>query len=445
MGDHYAQRYNYFYRILKEKYPDITFISTLQLSPSRDKLEKADMIDPHWYVNADFFFENDHLFDSMERGKYDIYIGEYAVISEANMNSALAEAAFLTGVERNSDLVKMASYAPLLENVNRKDWPTNLIWYDNEKTMGRASYYVQQMYSANRPTYNIGANISEPTLCLTNGEVGFIGKDISEMVRNITVKDSKGAVIASNIDPRNLFTTEKKSTNRWSGPTHLNMTGASLKDGGTVEFEICLRERELPPLPFSPDPKPRIGITAPSMIFGADKGLDQYFVVNIPTIVGDRQIVTMNRAGGRPNADSNPGGTSLQLGKDQWHKVKVSLDSDNMVAVEIDGKEEFRQMASAPTGHYIASGYDEPTGEIIVKVVNATGETYSPKISINASDVESKGKTLTLKADSKKSENSMQQPELIVPMENEYNGFGKQFKYTFAPNSFTILKLKATK
>ncbi len=443
VGDHYAQRYNHFYRILKEKYPDITFISTLQLSPSRDKLEKADMIDPHWYVNADFFYENDHLFDSMERGKYDVYIGEYAVISEANMNAALAEAAFLTGVERNSDLVKMASYAPLFENVNRRDWPTNLIWYDNDKAMGRASYYVQQMYSCNRPTHNVTVSIDETKPLLTAGRVGFLGQYTNDLVRNITVRDLAGNIVAKNIDPADLQATQTQGRNRWSGPTVLTMLDAALKDGGTVEFEICLREREVPAPPFSPDPKPRMGIVAPSLVFGADNDLQNYFVINLPTINGDRQTVTMNRAGGRPNVDSNPGGTSLQLGKDAWHKVKVSLGSDNMVAVDIDGKEEFRQQASAPSGHYAVAGYDTEKGETIIKVVNATDAPYSPTIALNAGSVQPVGTVITLSADSKNAKNTMEQPELIVPVESTWSGFGKTFNYTFSPYSFTIFKIKS--
>lgn len=446
VGDHYAERYNYFYRILKEKYPDITFISTLQLSPSRDKLEKADMIDPHWYVNSGFFYENDHLFDNMERGKYDIYIGEYAVITEANMNAALAEAAFLTGVERNSDLVKMASYAPLFENNNRRDWPTNLIWINNEKVMGRASYYVQQMYARNRPTYNIDITTSEPVRNFTSGQVGFMGRDVKNMVRNITVKDASGKVLASNVSPDKLKSIEIQSGRRWGGPVVTNMLEDVKVNGGSVEFDIRLIEAEVPASQFDVDRKPRKALLAPSMIFGSNPGSKDYFVVNLPQIAGDRKVVTMNRAtNGEANVDRNPGGGGLQMEKDKWYKVRVDLDKNNTVSIYLDGDKVFEQIASAPSGHYTVAGYDENTGETIIKVVNSTEEPYTTSISLNASKVEPKGKVITLQSDDKKAENTMDNPTKIVPQVSEFDGFGKNFKYTFEPNSFTVLRVKSTK
>ncbi len=446
VGDHYAERYNYFYRILKQKYPDIEFISTLQLSPSREKLEKADMIDPHWYVNAGFFYENDHLFDNMERGKYDIYIGEYAVITEANMNSALAEAAFLTGVERNSDLVKMASYAPLLENNNRKDWPTNLIWYNNDDVMGRASYYVQQMYATNRPDYNVDVSTSIPFRCLTSGGIGFVGGDISEMVRNIRVKDDDGHILASDVQPDALKAVKLQSRHRWGGPTVLNMLdGINLKSG-SIEFETRLVEKEMPPHRFDTSRTPRKHLLSPSFVFGADANTEDYFIVNIPQIAGDRKVVTMNRAtNGVANVDRNPGGGSLDMQADKWYKVRVNLSDDNLVSVYIDDNKVFEQIAAAPSGQYAVAGYDEALGETIIKVVNATDSPYSPMININASSVDPTGKVITLSAKDKTDENTMTQPKKIYPVETVEKGFGKSFSYNFQPYSFTILRIKSTK
>lgn len=111
---------------------------------TKDALEKVDMIDPHWYSEPKFFYENTQLFDSVKRGKFDVYVGEFACISESNITGALSEAAFMIGMEKNADLVKMTSYAPLLENVNQRNWQTNLIWLNSGQVMGRTSYYVQK-------------------------------------------------------------------------------------------------------------------------------------------------------------------------------------------------------------------------------------------------------------------------------------------------------------
>ena len=163
-GPEYDRRFDLFYKAIKEKYPQLTLIYNEM--PQRDgapAITKTDMIDPHWYVDPYFFFRNTTLFDTYERGKYTVYVGEYACnrgVGGGNMLGALSEAAFIGGMERNGDLVTMASYAPLFENRHDRNWATNLIWIDSDRVMGRSSYYVQKMAAENRPDYNVKSNIT---------------------------------------------------------------------------------------------------------------------------------------------------------------------------------------------------------------------------------------------------------------------------------------------
>lgn len=158
-GDVYKCHLNYIYAKLKAEYPQLTFISTLGgFSWEMDGSEGGDMVDPHWYVDPDFFFLHNNEFDARERGRWDVYVGEYAcnnTVGAGNMLAALSEATFIFGMERNGDIVKMTSYAPLLVNVNQPNWACNLIHFDNQRVMRRASYYVQQMMAENRPDYNL--------------------------------------------------------------------------------------------------------------------------------------------------------------------------------------------------------------------------------------------------------------------------------------------------
>lgn len=161
-GDEYDKRFDIFYRAIKEKYPQLTLISNHGMWGT-GKIERTDMIDPHYYVEPAFFYNSTTLFDNHPRGKYTVYVGEYACNREVgggNMNAALSEAAFMGGMERNGDLVRMTSYAPLFENRHDRSWSTNLIWIDTDRVMGRASYYVQQMAAANRPTYNLRSSLT---------------------------------------------------------------------------------------------------------------------------------------------------------------------------------------------------------------------------------------------------------------------------------------------
>lgn len=202
-GPVYEKRYDRFYRAIKAKYPRLTLISTLGLGGQR-RHERVDMIDPHWYVAPEFFLSSSRLFDQQERGGYAVYVGEYAVnqqVGGGNLLGALAEAAFLSGMERNSDLVKMASYAPLLENVNDRVWPTNLIWFDSHRVMGRSSYHVQKMYAENRPDYNTATEFEQPRSGVqVSGRIGLGGWNTDNEYRELKVTLPDGRVIEADME-----------------------------------------------------------------------------------------------------------------------------------------------------------------------------------------------------------------------------------------------------
>ena len=164
VGPEYVTHFNYIFKKLQAEYPQIIFINTLgHTDRLLAQIPGNYMVDPHWYRDPNFFFANNHLFDEAPR-THDIYVGEYACngrVGAGNLLAAISEAAFIMGMERNSDVVKMSSYAQLFENENRRDWPCNLIHINSTEVYGRASYYVQQMAAENRPTYNI--YVSEPT------------------------------------------------------------------------------------------------------------------------------------------------------------------------------------------------------------------------------------------------------------------------------------------
>ena len=116
--------------------------------------ENADLVDEHYYVNQTFLLNNTHRYDSYPRRGPHVFVGEYAARASSrhynNFFSALSEAAYITGLERNSDVVEMASYAPLLANASYVNWSPDLIWFDNSRVYGTPSYWVQRLYSQNR-------------------------------------------------------------------------------------------------------------------------------------------------------------------------------------------------------------------------------------------------------------------------------------------------------
>ncbi len=163
----YIERYAKFHQVLKEKHPEIQLVSSAGPSPDDRRFNfawpklrelKADIVDEHCYAKPEWFFNNTHRYDDYDRNGPKVFMGEYAaqsdkVVSVKNRNNlecALAEAAYMTGLERNADVVRLASYAPLFAHVDAWQWRPNLIWTDNLHVYGTPNYYVQQLFSRNR-------------------------------------------------------------------------------------------------------------------------------------------------------------------------------------------------------------------------------------------------------------------------------------------------------
>jgi len=171
-GPQYIERYIPFVKALKEKYPEVQLIgatgSDPQIFPNgpaevkflQEKLQelKADIIDEHFYRKPEWFFDSAGHYDNYPRTGSKVFVGEYAAQSVGvaspnnrnNLNCALSEAAFLTGLERNADLVTMSCYAPLFGHEERWQWRPDLIWFDNLQSYASVNYYVQQLFSLHR-------------------------------------------------------------------------------------------------------------------------------------------------------------------------------------------------------------------------------------------------------------------------------------------------------
>ncbi len=166
----YEARYEQFYKAIKAKYPNLQLISTMPL-----KTFKPDVQDDHYYRSAVEMMADAAHYDKVDRSGPKIFVGEWATIEGVptpTMNAALADAAWLTGLERNSDLVVMASYAPLFVNVNpmASQWGTNLIGYNAFTTYGSPSYWMQVMFNGALGTDVVASEFSGDT---SNGKVFY--------------------------------------------------------------------------------------------------------------------------------------------------------------------------------------------------------------------------------------------------------------------------------
>lgn len=175
-GPQYLERLAIFTKAIKAKYPDFKIINSSGTDPEGDRFNllnnelranKADLIDEHYYRPADWFLKNAGRYDNYPRDGSKVFVGEYAVHADKsltgagknNWESALASASLMTGLERNADVVHMASYAPLFAHIDAWQWAPDMIWVDNLKSYGTPDYYVQKLFSTNKGTDVVSATL----------------------------------------------------------------------------------------------------------------------------------------------------------------------------------------------------------------------------------------------------------------------------------------------
>lgn len=432
-GPVYEKRYDRFYRAIKAKYPRLTLISTLGLG-GQHRHERVDMIDPHWYVAPEFFLSSSRLFDQQERGGYAVYVGEYAVnqqVGGGNLLGALAEAAFLSGMERNSDLVKMASYAPLLENVNDQVWPTNLICFDSHRVMGRSSYHVQKMYAENRPDYNTATEFEQPRNGVqVSGRIGLGGWNTDNEYRELKVTLPDGRVIEADME---RGWTPKGGT--WSAAD-----GTLSQEGpGVMRWSIWDSPEEFSDCSISVKARKKSGDEGFILYFGMQG--ETGYVLNIGGWSNQTTAFQHMVGADMPQIPNN---IAQQVETGRWYDIRIDIHGDSFT-YSLDGKR-MLEARIEQSRQYVVSGYDETTGEEVIKFVNATEKPFTARIELaGAESVGRTGKAIVLTSGDPSDENSLDNPEKVVPEERVYKGFSDRFTYTFDPWSFTVLRIKVQK
>ncbi|HWI57039.1 MAG TPA: alpha-L-arabinofuranosidase C-terminal domain-containing protein, partial [Bacillota bacterium] len=174
-GKAYHERYALFVDAIKAKYPQMHLVANEW--NGRPGNRPIEIIDEHYYSTPEFFIKNATKYDSYDRAGRKVYVGEYAVTQgcgQGNLRAAVGEAAFMIGMERNSDVVSMASYAPLFANVNYKKWNPDLINFDSSRAYGVPSYYVQKLFSENRGDVVLPIAVESPEV-IASTKAGAIG------------------------------------------------------------------------------------------------------------------------------------------------------------------------------------------------------------------------------------------------------------------------------
>jgi alpha-L-arabinofuranosidase len=244
--EQYFERYARFHKALKEPHPEIELVSSAGPSPddARFKLAwqklrplHADIVDEHCYSNPEWFFNNTHRYDNYDPNGPKVFMGEYAaqsdkVVSVRNRNNlecALAEAAYMIGLERNAGVVRMASYAPLFAHVDAWQWTPNLIWTDNLRVYGTPNYYAQQLFSRNRGDVVLPVKFSPSSNSQPNPQI-YASASRDEAANEVIIK-----LVNATTQPCDLAIQLAGTPSVRPGATATVLTGHQLADENTLD------------------------------------------------------------------------------------------------------------------------------------------------------------------------------------------------------------------
>jgi alpha-N-arabinofuranosidase len=222
-GTQYIDRLRIFLKTLNEKHPEIIFVGSSGPFPDGKDFDylwpkmrelNVKLVDEHYYRSPDWFLQNAARYDSYDRNGPKVFAGEYAAHdkegkdaeSRNTWKSALAEAAFMTGLERNADVVHLASYAPLFGNVNAWQWRPDLIWFDNLNVAATTNYYVQKLFSTNAGTNVVSTLVNGQPLTGQDSlyASATIDARTSELIVKIVNVARKPANISFSVEGRKL-------------------------------------------------------------------------------------------------------------------------------------------------------------------------------------------------------------------------------------------------
>jgi alpha-L-arabinofuranosidase len=440
-GPFYARRYNRFHDAIKKKYPQLKIIASMGIGDlnryTLDSIRVTDMADEHAYKSAWWAFTNFDHFDGYKRGDYDVYVGEYATnggVGKGNMLAALNDAAYIMGMENNGDLVKMSSYAPLFENTNTRHWPVNLINFDAHQSFARISYYTIQLMNQHRADENLQAvlQVFEPAVkkAKYSGGIGLATWDTQTEYKDVEVYEKGKQVYRSDFLQQagewqavrgNWKVKDSALAQTAEGAQLLNV----LKNRQFETYTLKLKARKLS------------GYNAFIIPF-AMKGEGSYLRAHIGSYVNQNSVFEV--VSGETVADvTRQKRLPKPIEAGRWYDITLEVGVDK-VDCYLDGK--LLMSYTEPPKLVGLAGRDKQTGDLIIKVANASGEAFDTQLLLEG-EITGTGRAWTLQAPGLEVENSFENPTRYIPVSSSVQvAKGQSFSYSFPKYSVTVLRMK---
>lgn len=436
-SDHYAERYEQFRKAIKAKYPYMQLIGNVESwgtdAPSWRNAYAVDLVDEHYYRTPAWFVSQYDKYDSYSRASQQVYVGEYAVTidygTNGNLAAALGEAVFMLGMENNSDVCRMNSYAPIFVNENNYNWRPDMIRFNSHTCYGTPSYHVQQLFPNHVGRQNVAWTESGN---LTSRQAGLSTWLTCATFDNFQITDSEGNVSFSD--------DFSSASTRWtsSGGTWAVTDGTLSQSDASMQGNVYLCNTQAgESYTLEVDATKTSGDEGFLIAFNY-KDSENYCWWNIGGWGNTKHAVEQCIDGSKSTVASQTG--SLVTGQ-TYHlrievcgpRVKCYMDGTLMHDVTLPV---YREV-------YVSSSIDDEAGMLYLKLVNPRGETQQTDITLQHASV-SGGKAIVLSSGSNLDENTSENPTLVAPQETTLDVSGQSFSYSVPAYSVNILCLQVT-
>lgn len=431
----------------------------LEDNPDKTIADFAGATDHHYYNDPDWFLRNANYYDpdnysrtsltdTRFGGSIPVFLGEYA--SQSNtFRSALAEAAYMTGLERNGDIVVMAAYAPLFGELTAMHWAPDLIWFNNHTSTCSVNYYVQQIFSKNAGTTLLQSDLAggtTETKPAFSGKVGVGTWSTSATFDNIQItnNDTGEVLAAQDFETDTLDQWDQISDGDWfiedgvlyQDDTYTD-TNAFANTGSATYFGDTSWRNYTLTLEAT-----KTGGSEGFLIPFAVQDEDNNYFWNIGgwgNTVSALQSVTSG------SKSDQIGGTTrnIRLVVGKTYQLKIVVTDDN-VKCYIDDElyVDYTPGPSAKADVYQVVSTDD-TGDIIVKLVNVSGQDQTLAIDLRNADIASATAAVDLvQGTSPANDNILGQNPVVTLQSSELEGISNQFNYTAGAYSVTVLRIK---
>lgn len=436
----FEERFAHFVRAIRARDPEIKIVGTSGLGPGIPiynfmTAQGVDVSDEHYYMAPEWFIQNQNRFDNFDRAKPKVFVGEYA--SRGNtLYNAVAEAVFLTGIERNADIVHMTAYAPLFARYRFTQWrAANLIWFDHKTVVRTPNYHVQQMFSLNKGDVYL-RNETEIKASGRGESPAFGRVGVGTWLTSAEFDDVK-----VQCGERTLIDEPfAGAVEDW----RVVSGRYAVRDGVYVQSD---RETE-PALSICPTSVDATGMTY-SLRAKKTGGREGFLILFGSRTAGGYYWWNVGGWGNTQHAIEK-GGRDYRTGKtlvarrrgsirsNVWYGIRIEI-TGGRIRCFLDNKLVHDVEAPRPRMG-VAASREKAIGDILVKIANPMARRFRARISLRGVDAVEPTATLTLLTGNRNDANDLGRPDRVKPVVSRIP-VAREFDYTIAPTSVQIIRI----